>query len=282
MRTTIPITPIDYLLLGHFTRDLTPEGPRLGGTAAYASLTAHALGARVGVISSWGTDLPDGIDHAVSIASIPSEHSTTFENKKSSQGRIQYIRAVAEPLDIHLIPDTWMEAPIVHIGPVAQEIPPSILRHFPKAFIGITAQGWLRTWDQNGRVSTTDWPEAPFVLERADAVVISQEDVESNEIKITDWFHSSKAFVVTSGANGASLYIHGDIHHIPAPEKEEIDSTGAGDIFAAAFFLHMYHHQDPMEAAIFATGIAAQSVTHKGISGAPSPGEIQPIMAKVT
>ena len=30
------LEPVDYLVIGHLTRDLTAEGPRLGGTAAYA------------------------------------------------------------------------------------------------------------------------------------------------------------------------------------------------------------------------------------------------------
>lgn len=281
MRTTMPNTPIDYLLIGHLTRDITPEGNRLGGTAAYASLTALALGARVGVISSWGSDLPAGMDEAVSITGIPAEHSTTFENQETAQGRVQYIRSVAEPLDLHLIPDAWIETPIVHIGPVAQEIPPSILRHFPNAFIGITAQGWLRAWDERGRVSTTDWPEAQYVMGLADAVVISQEDLDNDETSIQDWIHSSRLLVVTSGANGASLYIKGDQHQISAPKKDELDATGAGDIFAAAFFLHVYHQGDPLEAARFATRIAADSVIHEGIAGVPVQGEIQPIMARV-
>ena len=54
------LEPIDYLVIGHLTVDLTPEGPRLGGTATYASLTAKALGMRVGIVSSWGMEIPAG------------------------------------------------------------------------------------------------------------------------------------------------------------------------------------------------------------------------------
>ncbi len=48
----VPLEPVDYLVIGHLTEDLTPAGPRLGGTAAFSALTARALGLRVGVVSA--------------------------------------------------------------------------------------------------------------------------------------------------------------------------------------------------------------------------------------
>ena len=38
---------------------------------------------------------------------------------------------------------------------------------------------------------------------------------------------------------------------------EEVDATGAGDIFAAAFFWRLYVTRDPWEAARFATHLAS-------------------------
>ncbi len=48
-----PLEPVDYLVIGHLTRDLTNQGPRLGGTAAYSALTAQALGMRAGIVTTW-------------------------------------------------------------------------------------------------------------------------------------------------------------------------------------------------------------------------------------
>ena len=44
MPSLLPLEPVDYLIIGNLSCDITPEGPRLGGTAAYAALTGHALG----------------------------------------------------------------------------------------------------------------------------------------------------------------------------------------------------------------------------------------------
>ena len=47
MLNPVTLEPVDYLVIGHVAHDLIPDGWRLGGTAAYSALTAHALGLRV-------------------------------------------------------------------------------------------------------------------------------------------------------------------------------------------------------------------------------------------
>lgn len=139
-----PLEPINYLIIGHLTRDLTLSGPRIGGTAAYASLTANALSLRVGIVTSWGAELPLGNLKRIPIISYPTEHSTTFENIYTDKGRVQVVHTVASKLDYHIIPEPWRQAPIVHLGPVAQEVEPGLVRHFPNSLVGVTPQGWLR------------------------------------------------------------------------------------------------------------------------------------------
>ena len=54
----VSLEPVDYLVIGHITVDLTPSGPALGGSAAYAALTARALGLRVGIVTVRGNEIP--------------------------------------------------------------------------------------------------------------------------------------------------------------------------------------------------------------------------------
>jgi sugar/nucleoside kinase (ribokinase family) len=61
----------------------------------------------------------------------------------------------------------------------------------------------------------------------------------------------------------------------------EVDATGAGDIFAAAFFTRLYLTRDPWEAARFATQLAAYSVMRVGLEGIPTPEEIQACRVEV-
>ncbi len=275
------LQPVDYLVIGHVTIDLTPEGPRLGGTAAYAGLTARALGLRVGIVTSWAMELPLGPLQDIPIINFPAEVSTTFENQYTAEGRRQTIRNLAPNLGLNLVPEPWKNAPIVHLGPVAQEVEPSLVRYFPTALIGVTPQGWLRAWDASGKVTASEWPEASFVLSHAGAAVVSIHDVDGDEHRIEEMAASCRVLAVTEGELGTRLYWHGDVRRFRAPEVTEVDPTGAGDVFAAAFFTRLYTTRDPWEAARFATQLAAYSVTRPGLSGIPTENEIQECTVEV-
>ena len=57
---------------------------------------------------------------------------------------------------------------------------------------------------------------------------------------------------------------------INTPEVDEVDPTGAGDIFATSFFVRMQTSPDPIIAARFATYVASASVEHPGLDGIPT------------
>lgn len=253
----------------------------MGGTAAYSALTAQALGVRVGIVTSWGEEVPLGPLQPIPVASYPTDRSTEYENIMTPQGRVQYVKHVAPSLDLFMVPEPWRTASIVHLGPVAQEVEPSLVRSFPSSLIGVTPQGWLRAWDQTGRVRPAEWPEATFVLQRAGAAVISIEDVGGDEERIEEMAASSRILAVTESHMGCRVYWNGDVRRFTPPDVEEVDPTGAGDIFATAFFIRLWTTRDPWEAARFATQIAARSVTRPGLSAIPTRQEIADCMVEV-
>lgn len=281
MRSLAPLTPIDYLLIGHFCVDILPQGLRLGGTAAYASLTAKALGMKVGIVTSWAEEIPLDELLNIPVVNYPTERSTTFENIYTSEGRIQYVHHIAPALDFHMVPETWRNPSIVHLGPVAQEVEPNLIRHFPTSFVGITPQGWLRTWDEQDRVSASEWPEANFMLQKADAVVLSIEDVGGDENRIDEMVSNSRILAVTEAFEGSRLFWNGDVRRYRPPEIVEVDATGAGDIYAAAFFTRLHATRDPWESARFATQLSAYSVARSGLAGIPTPDEIENCIIEV-
>ena len=281
MYRQMSIEPIDYLMIGHIALDKSPQGPRLGGTTTFSSMMARALGLRVGIVTSWGAELPLGPLADIPIINLPAEHSTTFENITTPEGRIQTLYHVANTLDLNLIPEEWLKAAIVHIGPIAQEIEPTIVRHLTNSLIGTTPQGWLRTWDDDGSVVPTEWPEAAFVLSNVGAAVISDEDLGFDESRIEEMAIACRVLAVTEHSQGVRLFWNGDVRRFRPPMVTEIDTTGAGDIFATAFFFRLYTTRDPWEAARFATHLAAISVTRAGLHGIPTPEEIQDCMAEV-
>jgi sugar/nucleoside kinase (ribokinase family) len=79
---------------------------------------------------------------------------------------------------------------------------------------------------------------------------------------------SCERVVIKLGANGAALgNAHGIVLKLPAPTVEVVDTTGAGDAFAAAFLIADLQGQ-PSEACL-AAGIAAGSAAVKRIGGQP-------------
>ena len=267
--------PVDYLVIGHVAHDLTPDGPRLGGTVAYSALTARALGLRVGIVTSVGPETSLESLKDIPIISIESAQSTTFENIYTKQGRLQYLRAQATQIDFNQVPETWRRASIIHLGPLANELESILPMEFSPALLGITPQGWMRKWDTEGRVSPTEWKDPESALARAGAVIISREDVGGNDEVIEHMAHQTRVLAVTEGAAGAVLYWNGDRRRFRAPQMKEVDATGAGDVFAAAFFVRLFKTRDPWEATRFATLIASRSVTRVGLAGIPTAREIE-------
>ena len=281
MQNIVPLNPVDYLVIGHLSYDLTPDGPRLGGTATYAALTGYALGLRVGVVTTWGGEISlDDLD-GIQVRSAAAEYSTTFENIYTLEGRYQIIHHLAPDIFYEDIPKIWREAPVVHIGPIAGEGKSLVDGGFSASMLGLTPQGWLRTWDEGGRVHIGTWPEALQALSKVNAVVFSIEDVGGDEELIEAMANKCRVLAVTEGAAGARLYWNGDLRRFRALQIKEVDPTGAGDIFAAAFFWRLSTTHDPWAAAKFATHLASRSVTRRGLDGIPTKEEIQACLVEV-
>ncbi len=281
MLVTAAIDPIDYLVIGHLTCDVTPTGCQLGGTAAYSALMAKSLGLRPGIVTSTSQNISLDELQGIPVVNHIADKSTTFENTHTAQGRQQIITSVANPLGYHHIPETWRSAPIIHLAPVAQELEANIVRTLSNPLIGLTPQGWLRSWDQLGRVSRSEWPEATFVFQHTGAVVISIQDINSDDVILEEFITACPVLAVTNGADGANIYWNGDVRRFRPLPVEEIDTVGSGDIFATAFFIRLYTTRDPWEAGRFATQVASYSVTRQWMASIPTIDEIESCLVEV-
>jgi sugar/nucleoside kinase (ribokinase family) len=277
----VSLQPVDYLIVGHVAADITPTGVQLGGTVSYAGLTARALGVRVGIVTSSGEDVPLRALDGIPIVNVPAEHSTTFENIKTENGRRQILHHQAAPILLEHIPQVWRSAPIIHLGPIAGEVDSSLAEKLSGSLVGITPQGWMRAWDETGQVYACAWENREQVLSHAGAVVMSVEDINRDLELVEEMAHHTRLLCLTEAEAGSVLHWNGDRRRFRPPVMEEVDGTGAGDIFAAAFFVRMYHTRDPWEAARFATQLAARSVTRIGLNGIPTLREIEECLMEV-
>lgn len=275
------LSPVDYLIIGHITQDLTPQGPALGGTASYAALTARAFGLRVGIVTSCRADLDLSTFAGIPVVRKDAAQNSTFINTYTPAGRIQHVKGIAETITLADIPAAWRSAPVAHLGPVVHEISPEIVSAFPGAILGLTPQGWLRDWDGDGMVSYCKWPEASKTLQHAKIVIMSIEDVQGDEDVVSEFAGIVPVLVVTEGAAGARIYWNGDLRTLRPPEEKEVDPVGAGDIFATSFFIRYQTTRDPWESARLATLVAANSVTRKTLAGVPTSEEVQRYMTEI-
>ncbi len=182
---------------------------------------------------------------------------------------MQLLHSQAALLGADSIPAEWRDSRIVHLGPIANEVDGALADSFPGSFIGLTPQGWMRQWVLGGRVVYRPWAEAASLLPKASATVIGIEDVQWDWSVAESWAAQSKAFVVTQGEQGATVYANGEKRHFDAPRVQVADATGAGDIFATSFFVRLWQSGDPWAAARFAVAVASDSVTRVGIDGVP-------------
>lgn len=266
--------PLDYLVIGHITADLTDDGTHLGGTVAFSGLTGHALGLRTGIITSCSKNFDTDLLKDLWMWKIDSNQPTTFRNISDGVNRKQYLYHIAEPITKKDLPSFNHPPAILHLGPVANEVDPGILEAFPTSLKCLTPQGWFRRRNQDNRVELHPWDEWEKYLPKADAAVISIDDVQKDEELISKMAGVTPVFAVTENYMGARVYWNNDARFFSAPEVKYLDDTGAGDIFAAAFFYRYYMTKDPWEAGRFAVLLASWSVTQQHLQSIPTSHEI--------
>ncbi len=264
---------IDYLIIGHITRDLRPgKGDLLGGTVTYSSITAARLGYRVGVVTSAGDDFPwreilEKEVHALHV--IPSEATTTYFIRYTDGERELILKSRAEPLGLSHVPREWLSAPLVHLAPVSQEVVPTLASELEGKVL-VTPQGWMRCWDGNGRTMPYPFVLAPLVLPHTSVLVVSEEDINYDRSQLVPWMEHIPVLVLTQGREGCTVFAGGEERHIPPRRTEEADPTGAGDIFATAFLIRWWETGDPWQSGYFANVVASFSVERWGVAGIPT------------
>ncbi len=266
-------------MVGHLTRDVAPGGYTPGGTALYATLTAQRLGVAAGVLTSVPPDFDLGILEGARTSVVPSDQASTFDNRYGSEGRVQYLYARAAPLGPDDVPPAWLDAPILHLGPLTDEVDPAIAARFPRALRAATPQGWLRRWDADGRVWPLPHQHITGRLSGIDVVVMSEEDVAGDEGAVEAYRERVRIVVLTHGARGATVFAGQGVLHVPAFAAREVDPTGAGDVFAAAFLIRYRREKDLFGAARFAAAAASFVVEGVGAANVPTLAQVEERMA---
>ncbi len=292
--TEQPSTP-DYLVVGHISKDLlsTDAAYTPGGTALYSALTAQRLGLQAAIVTAYAPEDDALLDIAredgIWIHRVPSAQTTTFRNVYDDSGRrTQLLSAHASPLSYGNVPVGWWGAPIIHLGPVARELPQLSLStdtHFssrPECLLGITPQGWMRSWDASGNVSQSALPISPALLDLPSNafLVLSSEDLGYRPRMRARYAALAPLVVITQGAGEAYVYRQGRTSRVPALRVHSVDPTGAGDVFAAALFVRYRESGDLAVSVRFAHAAAACNMEGYGPSAVPRREDVERRLGK--
>lgn len=253
-------------LIGNFTLDLTDRGPTPGGSAFYAGCAAAAIGAPVRIAAAVTPDFP--IEQVLArmpadLAISQASRTATFRNEYKGCARTQYLRSQGDPISRAAIPAGWPNDGIMLLCPILDEIQTqtACLRG---ELTGACLQGWLRTADPAGRIVCNNDPAFLDDLAGVDVLFYSEEDVAGATDLQPRIAGCAPVVVCTRGPNGAVITIRGVTHKLVVDPVEEVDATGAGDTYAAAFMLEYAHSGDPLAAARFAATISVIQVQHPG------------------
>jgi len=262
--------PVDFVAIGHVTLDRTPRGTRPGGAAYYSAMTAHRLGLRVGLLTSFGPDFPlDAIPAGIEVVNVPAERTTTFRIGQGGRTRELAVLARSADLEVEALPEAWRGATLGALAPVIGEVDPAFAAAFPETSLVVLPQGWMRQRGKGGLLSPQPWEDADLVLPRVQALVVSLEDIEPFEKDALEWFQQVPIGAVTRGRDGAILFVNGERYGVEADGAVAVDETGAGDVFAAALLIAYNRDGNAWDAAAAAACCAAASVEADGAAGIP-------------
>jgi len=257
----------DYTTVGHVTVDVLEDGSRrVGGTALYSALQAARLGLRTLVVTQ---GVPEEVERLVApfgdeltFDVRPASSTTTLLTSGTGSTREQRVLAWAGEIG----PDIALDTAILHLAPVARETPVEWRGH--SAFTGLTAQGLVRHWAALGQAFVLGRP-APAqerIAERCAAVVLSEAERESCS-GLVERARTSGALVAITAGEASNTLLLPDGRQLKLdvpPVRMACDDLGAGDVFAAAFFIALHEGRGAGDAASFATAAAAVRVQGVG------------------
>lgn len=248
----------------------------------FAAIAARNLGYRVGILTSAAENFPEPeLLHDIEIVRIPSLTTTTFRNTYTGIKRRQYVRDIAQPITAADLPEEWRRAKIALLGPLAGEIGADLVRAFAaETVVGVLPQGWMRQWDETGRVQACAWTEAPDILPHVDVLILSEEDLGVHLDRLSSYTTLTPIVALTRGARGVIVYrqLQAPVE-APAFPTKVVDPTGAGDSFAAGFLIALYETNDPLQAARFANATASLAIESMGAETMPTRDQVEARMA---
>ena len=258
------------VVVGAVTEDRFGDTTRPGGAVLYAARALEALGVDARVLAS----APPGTEpEALTAHERTFVHTTTGLRfgieMDDEERRLRVLSRPQRALTAGDLPAAWGDADALTLAPLLPDdldAASFLERAGPR--ITLVAQGFQRRVSPTGEVTVLDEP-APALLaaatERTSVFLSSEEVAPWPDGAMEDLAGSCARVVVTRGADGADVYRAGEKPlHVDAAPAVPVDTTGAGDAFAAAFTAALACGAGDAEAGALAARVAAATVEHAG------------------
>jgi sugar/nucleoside kinase (ribokinase family) len=254
----------ELLVVGHVTRDFIRGETRLGGAASFSARVAATLGIETALVTAAPADFslmePLRALPRLSIHVVPSPEVTTFELDYSGPRRRVILRSVARPIRVEDIPPEWRNIPVAYVAPVAGECDRALVEGLGSRLICAGLQGWLRRPGPGGVVEPTIASEASQPPRGLGVAVFSEEDHPEAEFLAEQLASKGLTVALTRGRRGSTVRQGTQRWEIPAAPANEVDPTGAGDVFGISITLALARGATAPNAATVAASIAARVV----------------------
>jgi sugar/nucleoside kinase (ribokinase family) len=242
---------------------------RPGGSAFYSALQAARLGLRTLILTQGSAreieELLAPYRDELELRIISAPATSTLATSAAGAPRSQRVLAWAGTM-----PEASVDTKVLHLAPVARETPSRPWRGRAD-FVGLTPQGLARTWaaegdGKSGGEIRSAAPDSEALTGGWDALVLSEQERASCAALIAAARAAGATVAITAGADPTALLAPGGEAvrvAVPAIERPR-DDLGAGDVFAAAFFVALAEGQPAVRAAAFANAAAAVRVSGVG------------------
>jgi sugar/nucleoside kinase (ribokinase family) len=255
-------------------------GPFPSGAPAIAADAAARAGAEVSLIATVGADLSaDGVDISGLRVDDAAPTGVAFVAYDEA-GEREFVFHVADaapsritPADLGSAPE---EAAWLHVSGSSLALSENLAETVLAAVERVLTAGGRVSFDPNLRTGSAGASAAPpgfdRLVEAASLLFPSEGEVEALGIGADSVAKTGATVCETMGQDGARLHHDGTITMVAGILTEEVDPTGAGDVFAGTFLATFMRAGDPVLAAREANSAAAAHV------GALGPMESDPLL----
>lgn len=290
----------DVIVIGHVAVDVNifPWGiveNMLGGAPTYSGLSLVALKKSVGTVTKVGGDFLEKFPPIYSKLGLDTEgimvageNTTTFENTYDENGkRTQICKHRAPPISPDDIPGDYLDAKSFYFSPIVNEVTPELIKSVKNDsnVVMLDPQGILREIGNDGKVSVKP-RELGGYLKYVDIVKIGMDELGilgENVGKAMKKLKAAGPKIVIATKGGDPLLVLSDsgLFKLTPLKVDAKDTTGAGDVFGAAFLSRYLLSRKIEEAAKFATAAAGLKVRYRGAIGFPSEQEVLAAVSKL-